>query len=523
MILVAAPLLQIVVMALWPAHAGVGASGLGGALRTPDFWSALQGTLTLAFLTMVFSVGLGGGLASLVVERPLPAQWLWEALLLAPFLLPPYLTGISWSLALQPGGYCSQFVGAACAPLGRALYSLPGMAWVMALHLAPLTYLMLRAALLQRAFTPALAARVHGAGRLRTLILIELPSLAPAIGAAALLTFLAGSEEYGVPAVIGSYAGINVLATSVEGAVSVWPIDLPKAASLGLMLCLLAVLAWLTYRWLATFDGDAPHRQARQSGWSAFLPVFAFVILADVVPIGVIVATSLMRAVTNGLAEANLTWSHYITLFTQGSDGLQAFTNSLWLSLVTAAVTVAAGLIVAAALRRPGSRSRGLDLMATLPTALPGVVVAVGLVLFWNARWNPVTLYGTPLILVVSYMTVTFPYALRYAQIGLAASGGNLNAAGAVHGAGPLRRLVTVTLPLAAPALAGAASVVFALSMRELVTSVMLQPPGTEVVSTYVMNQFLQGDVGDGMAMAVVGVFSSAIMLGLARLAIGRR
>ncbi|MDE3240618.1 MAG: hypothetical protein KGN33_16780, partial [Paracoccaceae bacterium] len=124
---------------------------------------------------------------------------------------------------------------------------------------------------------------------------------------------------------------------------------------------------------------------------------------------------------------------------------------------------------------------------------------------------------------VVSYLTVTFPYALRYAQIGLAAAGGNLNAVGSVHGAGPLYRLRTITLPLALPALVGAASVVFALSMRELVTSVMLQPPGTEVVSTYVMNQFLQGDVGDGMAMAVVGVFSSAILLGLAQVALGQR
>ena len=130
--------------------------------------------------------------------------------------------------------------------------------------------------------------------------------------------------------------------------------------------------------------------------------------------------------------------------------------------------------------------------------------------------------YGTPLILVISYLTVTFPYALRYAQVGLAASGAQLEFAASVHGAGTVRRFLRVTLPLAMPALAGAASVVFALSMRELVTSVMLQPPGTQVISTYIMNQFLQGDVGDGMAMAVVGVFSSAALLGLARLRLGR-
>ncbi|MDE3120141.1 MAG: hypothetical protein KGK00_00080, partial [Paracoccaceae bacterium] len=164
LILVAAPMVQIVLMAVWPS--GPAHSGLASALQTPDFWVALRGTVTLALLTMCFTLALGGLMAALTVERPLPAPWLWEALLLAPFLLPPYLTGIAWSLLLEPGGYCSQTLGAPCAPFGQALYTLPGMAWIMALHLAPLAYLMLRAALLQRSRTPALAARVHGAGRL---------------------------------------------------------------------------------------------------------------------------------------------------------------------------------------------------------------------------------------------------------------------------------------------------------------------------------------------------------------------
>ena len=519
-ILVVAPLAQIV----WIAFNGGHGAGMREALHTHDFWTAFGGTVTLAFLCMLITLALGWALAALMVESPLPIAPLWEALLLAPFLLPPYLTGIAWSLLLQPGGYFSQWFGAASAPLGQVLYSLPGMAWVMALHLTPLSYLMLRAALLQRARSPRMAARVHGAGRLRTWLLIELPAIAPAIAGAALLIFLAASEEYGVPAVIGSYAGVSVLATAVEEAVSVWPVDLPKAASLGVILCLLALLVWLPYRRLSRVPTDNPQPRRRKAGWAAALPVFAFILLADVLPIGSIVLTSLLRAVTNGVETANLTAAHYTSVLAPGSVGLQALGTSLWLSLFTALAALLLGMSVAGALlRRRGSEapSRALDLLASLPTALPGVVVAVGLILFWNAPWNPLALYGTPMILVVSYLTVTFPYALRYAQIGLAASSG-LDTAAAVHGASSIRRFLRITLPLAVPALAGAASVVFALSMRELVTSVMLQPPGTQVISTYVMNQFLQGDVGDGMAMAVIGVFSSAALLGLARLALGR-
>lgn len=525
-ILVIAPLAQILLIAFVPAFGGTDGTGMRAALRTHDLWSALGGTLSLAFLTMCLALALGWALAALMVEAPLPAPPLWEALLLAPFLLPPYLTGIAWSLLLQPGGYFSQWFGQIGAPLGQALYTLPGMAWVMALHLAPLAYLMLRAALLQRSHSPRLAARVHGAGRGLTWLRIELPSIAPALAGAALLTFLAASEEYGVPAVIGSYAGVNVLATAVEESVSVWPVDLPKAASLGVILCLLALLAWLPYRRLSRMPADAPQQRLRPARWSGLLPVLAFVLLADVLPIGAIVLTSMLRAVTNGVSASNLTMEHYLAVLGAGSAGLQALGTSLWLSLVTAFAAVALGLLVAGALLRHKAitpPSQALDLLASLPTALPGVVVALGLILFWNAPWNPSGIYGTPLILVISYLTVTFPYALRYAQLGLAASGARLNAAASVHGAGAIRRFLRVMLPLALPALAGAGSVVFALSMRELVTSVMLQPPGTQVISTYVMNQFLQGDVGDGMAMAVIGVFSSAVLLALARMGLARR
>ncbi|APZ43040.1 ABC transporter permease [Acidihalobacter ferrooxydans] len=519
-ILLVAPLVQIA----WMAFGSADGTGMHQALHTHDLWTALGGTIKLAFLTMSMTLALGWALAALMVESPLPAGSLWEALLLAPFLLPPYLTGIAWSLLLQPGGYFAQWFGQVNAPLGEALYTLPGMAWVMALHLTPLAYLMLRAALLQRAETPRLAARVHGAGRLRTWLLIELPGIAPALAGAALLVFLAASEEYGVPAVIGSYAGVSVLATAVEEAVSVWPVDLPKAASLGVILCLLALLAWLPYRRLSRVPMDTPQQRPRPTRWTALLPVFIFILLADVLPIGAIVLTSLLRAVTNGVEATNLTLGHYAAVLDPGSIGLQALSTSVWLSLFTAFAALLLGLLVANALRhRRGSPppSRTLDLLASLPTALPGVVVAVGLILFWNAPWNPLPLYGTPLILMVSYLTVTFPYALRYAQIGLAASNG-LDAAAAVHGAAAARRFLRITLSLAVPALAGAASVVFALSMRELVTSVMLQPPGTQVISTYIMNQFLQGDVGDGMAMAVIGVFSSAVLLALARSSLGR-
>lgn len=174
-------------------------------------------------------------------------------------------------------------------------------------------------------------------------------------------------------------------------------------------------------------------------------------------------------------------------------------------------------LLSATVVHRGGAGSRWIDLLATLPNAFPGVVLAVGLILFWNAPWNPLPLYGHLAILGVAYATVTFPYAFRHARTGLSQVPTVLEQVGRVHGASPFGVFWRIRVPLAWPLLISGATVVFALSMRELVTSLLLQPPGVQVISTYVFNQFQQGNMGDGMAMSVIGVLSSALILGLAR------
>ncbi len=152
--------------------------------------------------------------------------------------------------------------------------------------------------------------------------------------------------------------------------------------------------------------------------------------------------------------------------------------------------------------------------------AIPGVVLAVGMILFWNAPWNALPVFGHPVILAVAYATVTFPFALRYARTGLAQIPPGLEQAARVHGASPRYAVQWIQIPIAWPMLIGGATVIFALSMRELVASLMLQPAGTQVISTYIYSNFRQGVIGDGMAMSVVGIFSSALILGLARRAL---
>ena len=524
LLLVAAPLLALLHEALRPLLSGGGWSATLHGWLGADAMPALRDTLTLAALAALFAMLLGAGAGLLTHLAPPRGLAMVEPMLLVSFLIPPYLTAEAWSVLAGPAGLWQRALGFGGMRLATWLYSLPGMALVMALHLVPLVYVMVAGAL--RGVDERLAdcARVHGAGPAHAAWIAYRPTLVPALLSSALLVFLASCEEFGVPKALGDYAGVRVLSVAVEESMSVWPVDLPRAAGIGLLLALLALALWMLTRRMYGDARVAAHcRVRRRRAWSAW-PLLLLALVAGGLPLAGILVAALQKAITNGLRADNWTWAHFAEVLHPGGAGLQALTVSVEVSVAVSVVGTALALFAAWVLETArGRAARRLELLAYLPQAIPGVVLGTGLVLFWNAPWNPLPVYGHVAILATAYLTLTFPYAMRYAVNGLAQAPAGLTRAAAVHGAGPLRILGRIRLPLAWPFLLGGGTVVFALSMRELAASSLLQPPGTQVVSTYVFEQFDQGNAGEGMAMAVVGVLSTALLLGVARALLSRR
>lgn len=513
-VLALAPLVAILSQALTPQG---GTLPLLTALGEPSLLRPALNTVLLGLLVALFSLLFGAALAGAeALARPRTMSVLYP-LVLVPYLLPPYLMATAWNALLQPHGLVYLVFGAQPEWTTALLYSLPGIALVMASHLAPLAYLLFRGYQQGRSQRALWSARVHGASPLYAFRRVVLPDFLPVIAAVFLITFIAGIEEYGAPAVLGGYANLTVLTTEVQKATGVWPIDLGRAASLSVLLLVLASAAWLPFRRLSqqrTSTASLPPPVRATSLWSS--AVFAaYGLVAAVLPVAAVVTLAFMRAQTNGLRAGNFTFAHFAALADPSGDARGALLTSLQLAVETTLLALTLAFVVAYALRRGGRGAAVLDLLAALPSAAPGLVVAVGIILLWNAPWNPLPVYNHLAILVVGYAVVVFPTALRYAQLGLAKIPRRWEWAAAVHGADPLRTLGRVVLPLARPALLAGAPIVFGLAMRELVMSIMLQPPGTFTISTYVLAQFEQGEIGNAMAMAVTGVLSSAAIIGV--------
>ncbi|VVE37027.1 ABC transporter permease [Pandoraea capi] len=528
-VVVALPVAFVLLQAVFPHLAQ-------GSLRAPfsAVWPTLSHSDTLPLVTNTLRLGLSVALGTALVGGALgavrglfhvPGARLWDLCFLLPFLVPPYLAALGWMLLLQTGGYAQQLTG---LDAGRFLFSLPGLVFVMTLNIFPVVYFAVSRALATTGSRLADVARVHGASAWRAFLRVTLPLALPAFAASLLLAFTMAIEEFGAPAALGARAGFSVLVTSIEGRFADWPIDLPGASILSVVLAVLALFAFVLQHRLAagkdfeTQTGKPIASPPRALGrWTVpvMLGFGAVALLATAAPLFSILATAFSGTLSGGLSIANLTTAHFTALLGQGAEGLEALATSLSLALGTSLVTGVLGFLCAWCVVKSTMRGRVLiDGLSLLPHALPGIVVGVGLILAWNLPFWPVTPYNTWGILLLSYCCLLLPYPVRYTSAALRQMAASLEAAARVHGAPAGVTLRRITLPLVMPALGASLMIVFAIASRELVTSLLLAPSGVQTVSIFVWRQFEQGSIGQGMAMGVVSMAVSGTLLMLASL-----
>lgn len=393
----------------------------------------------------------------------------------------------------------------------------------MTFNIFPVVYFAVSRSLLASGTWLAVVARVHGASAWRAFWHVTLPMLSPALAAGMLLAFTLAIEEFGVPAALGSRAGVVMLTVGIEKKLADWPVDLPGAALLSLLLMAVALFAWWLQRRLVgekevtSVTGKPGENHGASLGWMMLPAVLAMAAvggLAVGVPAVSMMLTSVMGTLSGGVSVENVTLRHFAALFDQQGDALSALGTSLSLALGSALIVGALGLLAAWLVMVQKIKGRGMvDALSLMPAALPGVVVGVGLILLWNQPFWPRSPYNTLWMLLLSYCCLLLPWPVRYVGSALRQLGPNLEPAARVHGASPLQALRLIVLPLVFPALLAAMLMVFAVASRELVTSLLLSPAGTQTVAVFIWRQFEQGSVGQGMAMASLTLLTGLVLM----------
>jgi iron(III) transport system permease protein len=352
------------------------------------------------------------------------------------------------------------------------------------------------------------AARTLGRTSWGTFWQVTLPSIFPGVMAGALLVALDILAEYGTVALLRYETFSSAIFVQLAGRYDRSAAAVLSSVLVALAMTLLWAELWMRGRGRYT-QMESSWRPARRVSlgrwrWPAILFTAGVVFFSLAAPLGVLAVWSFQAFADSQALEG---------VFRSGSQGLENFVwNSLWTSTLAAALAVTLSLPVALfAARSPGRVSRLVSRFCQVGYAIPGVVIALSLVLLVN-RLLPF-LYATPLVVVMAYVLRHMPQATRSSEAALGQLSPSFEEAARSLGRTPQQALVQVTLPLILPGLLAGGALVFLTSLKELPATLLLRPPGFDTLAVRVWVWATDGFYLQAAPAALVLVLLAALAL----------
>ena len=498
--LFATPLAYLAVRGL--TEGGTLAAWTSGATVVP-----LARTLLLGVSVATASAVLGTALAWLVARTDLPGRRAARLLLPLPLVMPSFIAAFALVAAFAPGGLLAGLlepVGVARLPAFEGFW---GALYVLTLFTYPYVYLPVAARLGQLPASLEESARLLGRGPAAVFRTVVAPQAAGAVWAGTLLVFLYTISDFGAVQLLR----YQTLTSSIYAS---RVFDRSGALAQSLLLGLLAVTVVAAERSATRGAGPCQLAAGARSlrvplgRWraAAVALVAGVVGLALVAPVGVL-AFWAVRGLAAGSTRAG-------ALVTDAGELALPAAHTAAMAVLAALVAVAAVLPVAYLTVRHASRLAGAaNAVIVGGFALPGLVVALALA-FWTlqAPWPLAALYQTEALLVFAYVVHFGSQALRAGQVAVAGVPSRLDDAARTLGAGRLRRLRTVDLPLATPGLLAGAGLVLLSTMKELPATLLLAPPGFETLATRIWNATEDAYLADASLAALFLLALSGVL-----------
>ena len=458
-------------------------------------------------------ISMGVVSAALVTLFDFPFRRTLEWTLLLPLAMPAYVVAYAYTDFLQYSGLAQNTLREWTGLQGRVLpevRSVWGAMGVFSLVLYPYVYLLVRAAMAERANHLMEAARLLGAPLRRRIVSVALPLARPAIAAGTALALMETLADFGV----ASYFGVQ---TFTAGIYKAWLVMDNRIAAAQLATgLLLAVTVLLSFEQraqsrlrFANGRSDAQGSEARAHRLTGWIAGLAFGLCFIPVLLGFVLPVLLMgRALLESVQQIDVPWSRFMhwTL------------TSLALGGVTALLAVLVALGLSSQDRLSGTAlTRGLLRTVGLGYAIPGAVIVVGLLLplgwvqsVWPQSGAGYWLTATVLGLVWAYLVRFVAVALQSVGSGYARIPGTLDESARMLGVSGWRLVRSVHAPLLRKPVAAALLLVLVDVMKELPATLVLRPFNTDTLAVMAYQLARDERLGEAalpsLALVLVGL-----------------
>ena len=513
------PVLRVLWISVTDDQSKVTLIHFGNFFRRPLFREALWNTLWSAALVVIFSAVLALPLAYVLARYEFRGKLLLQTAATLPLVIPPFVGAVALQLILGRSGMVNLLLQDWFDLSIPFMEGLTGVVLVQTLHFFPFILLNTVVSLSNIDASLEEMAQNLGCHGFRLFRRVTLPLMLPGFIAGSLLTFIRAIDDLGTPLMLNyknllapqAYLRITTIGMDdVDGyVVCVVLVVLSMATLLG-------ARKYLSLAEYATVQRAAPvsrplHGRSLTMVWL----VIAVILGISLLPHIGIVLLSFAKVWSFSLLPTTYTLGHYEEILFRVPHFV---INTLIYTLLAAALDIVLGAAIAFLLLRTGVPGRNaLDAIATMPLAIPGVVLAVGyLRVFhgWDFPGVGAPLTSSWLILVVAYTMRRLPYTVRACYAALQQVHITLEESAQNLGANRFRTFIKITLPMISGGLVAGGLIAFVTSCVELASTIMLVPRIELGPISYGIYLYMQSPLGRGAGAALGVVAILLVSLG---------
>nr|WP_315972645.1 putative 2-aminoethylphosphonate ABC transporter permease subunit [Vibrio breoganii] len=475
---------------------------------SPSLWYSLTNTLTVGFLVMVIVGVLAFGYAFALTRSCMPFKTVFQVLGMAPILAPSLLPAISLIFLFGNQGVLKEWLG------GQSVYGLIGITMGLVFWTFPHALMILTTSLRTSDARLYEAARSLKTSPLKTFFMVTLPAAKYGLISTLIVVFTLVVCDFGVPKVIGG--SYNVLATDIFKQV-VGQQNFAMGAVTSILLLMPALLAFAVDRWVqkkqkSLFDTRSVAYEPKPNKLrdNACLVYCIVICIAVLGVLGMAVYGSL---VTFWPWNKALTLNNY-NFSELSTYGWSPYFNSLTLAGWTALIGTVVIFIGAYCIEKGrafGPLRQAMQMLSVVPMAVPGMVLGLGYIFYFNDANNPLNvMYGTMAFLVVNTVVHYYTVGHMTAVTSLKQIPAEIESTAASVKLPQYKLFFKVTLPVCLPAILDIATYLFINALTTTSAVVFLYSTNTIPASVSVLNMDDTGQTGAAAAMAVMIMISAA-------------
>jgi iron(III) transport system permease protein len=492
----------------------------------PLFYQALGTTIVISAIGTLLTLAIAILFAWLIERTDMPLRNLAWALILIPMAIPGVLFALGWALLLAPKtGALNIILRSVFEPLGFPLtegplniYSIGGLIFLDGLRGVTTVFLMVVGAFRMMDPTMEEAARVAKANGRAAFFQVTLPALMPAVLSAAIYSFISSMESFEGPLAIGLPGGIFVLSTLIYFTTRLQaPLDYGLGAVFGVVYMVLMLVLLFAYRRIvryserySTITGKGFRPRVISIGKWRY-PALGMFVVYFIVTVGapflILFWASLLPSyrIPSYEALSLVSLNNYLQIFSMPKLGLIIW-NTVLLMVIAATATMLLAFFVSWVIVRMEVSGRGaLDAVTFFPHAVPGIVIALALMMaYLSPPLKYLGIYGTLWILAMGFIVSYIAFATRLMNSAIIQVQKELEQAAYVCGATPTRTLIAITLPLLFPAFAAGWVWVAVHVLRGFSIPLMLSSRSNEVFAISLWEFWDRGLISTASALGVL-------------------